>query len=109
MSTSRSAKPSPARARSKEETARTLQGLQAQLTALTGERDRVRDELQTARTALAAAEGALAEARKQSEREAERSAAAERRNRELSERVIAEAAKAQALAAGVEPREGSRR
>src|SRR5512135_759977 len=77
--------------RETEETARTLQGLQAQ------------------RTALAAAEGALAEARKQIEREAERSAAAERRNRELSERIIAEAAKAQALAAGVEPLEGSRR
>src|SRR5512135_3869021 len=95
--------------RETEETARTLQGLQAQLTALTEERDRLRDELQTARTALAAAEGALAEARKQSEREAERSAAAERWHRELSEHVIAEAAQAQALAAQVEQREGSRR
>lgn len=56
-----------------------------------------------------AAEGALIEARKQIEREAERSALVERRNQELSERVIAEAAKAQALAARVEQLEGSRR
>ena len=60
---------------------------------------------------LAATAGALVEARKQIEREAERSALVERRNQELSERVIAEAAKAQAqaLAARVERLEGSRR
>ena len=123
MSTSRSARPSPARAehgqitsemaaeiarlegereREKEETARTLQGLQAQLTALTEERDCLRDELQTARTALAAAEGALAEARTQLERGA-------KRNEDLSQRVISEAAKAQALAARVGELEGAKR
>ena len=51
----------------------------------------------------------MVEARKQIEREAERSALIERRNQELSEHVIAEAAKAQALAARVEELEGSRR
>ena len=59
----------------------------------------VRDEAQTSPAELAAAEGALAEARKQVEREAERSALVELRHQELSERVIAEAAKAQALVA----------
>ena len=93
----------------KEQAARTMEGLQGQLTALAEERDCIRDEAQTARAALAAAEGALVEARKQIEREAERSAIVERRNQELSERVIAEAAKAQALAARVEQLEGSRR
>jgi chromosome segregation ATPase len=93
----------------KEQAARTMEGLQGQLTALAEERDCIRDEAQTARAPLAAAEGALVEARKQIEREAERSALIERRNQELSERVIAEAAKAQALAARVEQLEGSRR
>jgi hypothetical protein len=93
----------------KEQAARTIENLQGLLTALAEERDRIRDEAQTDRAALAAAEGVLVEARKQIEREAERSALVERRNQELSERVIAEAAKAQALAARVEDLEGSRR
>jgi len=63
--------------------------------ALTAERDGCRDELQSVRAALAASEGALGEARKQVDHEGER-------NRQLSERVIAEAALAQALAARVE-------
>jgi hypothetical protein len=67
----------------KEEAARTV-------ATRTAERDQAREELQGAKVAIAAAEGALAEARKQLELEQER-------NRELSERVIAEAAKAQAL------------
>ena len=68
----------------------------------------VRDEAQTARAALAAAEWVLAAARKQIERQAERSARVERRNQELSERAIVEAAEAQAFAARVEQLEGSR-
>ena len=87
--------------REKEQAARTLQGLQGQLTALAEERDRVRDELQTALAASAAAEGALAEARTQLEREA-------KRNEDLSQRVITEAAKAQALAARVGELEGAK-
>jgi chromosome segregation ATPase len=59
---------------------------------LTAERDRLRQELAAAQTSLGAAEGALGEARKRIDQEQER-------NRELSERVIAEAAKAQSLAA----------
>ena len=68
----------------KEAAARTIQ-------ALTEERDRFNDEVQSLRVTLATAEGALSEARKQADQEQER-------NRELSERVIAEAGKAQALA-----------
>jgi len=44
----------------------------------------------------------LVAAKKQIEREAERSTWVERRNQELSERAIVEAAEAQALAARVE-------
>jgi Plasmid replication region DNA-binding N-term len=68
----------------KEAAARTIQ-------TLTEERDRFNDEVQCLRVTLATAEGALSEARKQADQEQER-------NRELSERVIAEAGKAQALA-----------
>ena len=69
----------------------------------------VRDEAQTARAELAAVEWVLAVARKQIERQAERSARVERRNQELSERVIAETPKAQALSCAVEELERSRR
>lgn len=58
---------------------------------LAAERDACRDEAERGRAALAAAEGALAEARRQVERE-------QGRSQELSERVIAEAASARALA-----------
>ncbi len=61
----------------------------------------MREELQAARAALATAEGALAEARTQLEREA-------KRNEDLSQRVITEAAKAQALAARVAELEGAK-
>jgi len=64
---------------------------------------------QTARAEFAATEGALVEARKLVEREAERSARVERRNQELPGRLIAEAARAQALAARVDELEGNRR
>lgn len=54
------------------------------------ERDRLREALSVAQTSLGSVEGALGEARKRIEEQ-------DARNRELSERVIAEAAKAQAL------------
>lgn len=69
----------------KERAARTIQNL-------TIERDRFQTESEKLRTALATAEGALAEARTQLERE-------QGRNRELSDRVIAEAAKVESLTA----------
>ncbi len=87
--------------REKEQAARTIQGIRAELTALAQERDRVREEFQAARAARATAEGALAEARTQLEREA-------KRNEDLSQRVITEAAKAQALAARVAELEGAK-
>lgn len=59
---------------------------------LTEERDRYAGEVQALTVTLANAEGALNEARKQADQEQERS-------RELSERVIAEAARAETLAA----------
>lgn len=90
----------------KEQTASMRKDLDGKMKILTDERDRCRDEAQAARAAQAAAEGALSEARKQVEREAERSAHLEERNREISERVIAEAAKAQALTARVEEPRG---
>ncbi len=62
---------------------------------LTAERDALREDNHALRATLAAAEGSLDEARKQVQRE-------EERNRELSERVIAEAATAKALAARLE-------
>jgi predicted nucleic acid-binding Zn-ribbon protein len=62
--------------------------------ALTAERDQVRQELLTDKTRIAEAQGALSEAKDQVGRE-------EERNWELSDRVIAEASKAQALAARV--------
>lgn len=70
--------------------------------ALTLERDRAREDAQAVRTSLAAAEGALEESRRRAERE-------EERNRELSERVIAEAARGQALASRVEELEKGKR
>jgi DNA repair exonuclease SbcCD ATPase subunit len=66
----------------------------ATIEELTAERARLSEELQGVRVAIATAEGALSEARKRADQEQER-------NRELSERVIAEAARAQALAARV--------
>jgi chromosome segregation ATPase len=69
----------------KQQAARTI-------AALAAERDGCRADLQTTRAALAAAEGALGEARKQVEHE-------NGRNATLSERVIAEAARALALGA----------
>src|SRR4051812_38043465 len=71
----------------KETAARTAQ-------ALTEERDRLSGEAQSVRVTLATVEGALSEARKRADEVQER-------NRELSERLIAEAAQAQALAAQV--------
>jgi chromosome segregation ATPase len=59
---------------------------------LTVERDQLRQELLTDKTRIAEAQGALSEAKDRVKRE-------EERNRELSERVIQEAARAQALAA----------
>jgi hypothetical protein len=58
---------------------------------LTVERDRSREELHQGKVALATAEGALNEARQQLAQEQER-------NRELSERVIAETTRAKLLA-----------
>jgi chromosome segregation ATPase len=63
--------------------------------ALTTERDRLREEVQSLRVTIASVEGALNEARKRADQ-------AEERSRDLSERVIAEAAKAQTLAARLE-------
>ena len=64
------------------------------------ERDSFRREAEGARANLSAAQGTLSEARKQIEREIERSTALERRNQELSERVIEESAMAKALELG---------
>jgi hypothetical protein len=64
------------------------------------ERDSLRKEVEESRFKLAAAEGVLSETRKQVEREIERNTALERRNQELSERVIEESAKAKALELG---------
>lgn len=62
--------------------------------ALTEERDKLNGDVHTLRVALATTEGALSEARKQADEVKERS-------RELSERLIVEAAKAQTLAGQV--------
>lgn len=85
----------------KERAGNAFRNLEEEFQSVNHERDAFRDEVQEVRTALAAAEGALQEARKQVEREAERSARTEERVAELSERLIAEAAKAQALAARI--------
>jgi hypothetical protein len=65
---------------------------------LTAERDRAREELQGAKVSIAAAEGALSEARKQLELEQER-------NRQLSERVIEVTTRANVLAEQVKKNE----
>jgi transketolase len=70
--------------------------------SITTERDQFREEAQTVRASLAAAEGALNESRNRVERE-------EEKNRELSERVIAEAARRQSLATRVEELEKVKR
>src|SRR3954470_15687915 len=79
----------------REKAARTVETLEGQLKTLADAQARHREQNQDLKASLAAAEGALAEARKQVARE-------EERNRELAERVIAEAAKA--LAAQSETR-----
>ena len=73
-----------------EKAAATVDALQVELNKAIGERDRLRGELQTARAALATAEGGLVEARAQLKRET-------KRNEDLSQRVIGEETKAQAL------------
>jgi len=80
-----------------DKVAKTVDALQAELDKVREERESFRREAEGARANLSAAQGTLSEARKQIEREIERSTALERRNQELSERVIEESAKAKAL------------
>lgn len=83
-----------------DKVAKTVDALQAELDKVREERESFRREAEGARANLSAAQGTLSEARKQIEREIERSTALERRNQELSERVIEESAKAKALELG---------
>ena len=80
-----------------DKVAKTVDALQAELDKVREERESFRREAEGARANLSAAQATLSEARKQIEREIERSTALERRNQELSERVIEESAKAKAL------------
>lgn len=80
-----------------DKVAKTVDALQAELDKVREERESFRREAEGARANLSAAQGTLSEARKQIEREIERSTALERRNQELSERVIEQSAKAKAL------------
>ncbi len=90
----------------KERGTLTVQTLERQLQVLTEERDRSRHEVGELREQLAAAVGALGEAKGQAERDAGRLQVVETKNQELSERVIEEAAKAMALAERVQEFEG---
>jgi chromosome segregation ATPase len=83
-----------------DKVAKTVDALQAELDKVREERESFRREAEGARANLSAAQGTLGEARRQIEREIERSTALERRNQELSERVIEESAKAKALELG---------
>ncbi len=65
-----------------EKAAATVDAMQVELNKVGEERDSLRKEVEEARSKLAAAEGALSEARKQVEREIERNHALERRNQE---------------------------
>jgi len=80
-----------------DKAAATVDALQVELNAVGQERDSLRKEVEEARSRLAAAEAVLGETRKQVARETDRNAALERRNQELSERLIEESAKAKAL------------